>query len=139
MKRSNKSIKVMFGKIRVVGGLFVETLSSGRRVKLAKPFVVLFDRKFIAVPEGFGTDYASVPRIFWSILPPTGKYSKAAVVHDYLYFTADVERKMADKIFLAMMKHLRVSLWKRSLMYSAVRVGGWHAWNQHRKANKGAA
>lgn len=39
----------------------------------------------IRVPAGFVTDFASIPRAFWVVLPPTGKYGKAAVVHDYLY------------------------------------------------------
>src|SRR5690348_12260167 len=39
----------------------------------------------IRVPVGFVTDFASVPRFFWRVLPPTGRYGKAAVVHDYLY------------------------------------------------------
>lgn len=39
----------------------------------------------ITVPAGFTTDLASVPRIFWSMLPRDGgKHRVAAVVHDYL-------------------------------------------------------
>jgi hypothetical protein len=38
----------------------------------------------IKVPVGFETDMASIPRIFWAIFPPTGEYSKAAVIHDYV-------------------------------------------------------
>jgi hypothetical protein len=44
-------------------------LGSGRRVE---------------VPAGFITDGASVPRIFWPLFPTWGKYSRAAVIHDYL-------------------------------------------------------
>ncbi len=42
----------------------------------------------IHVPAGFVTDLASVPRIFWTLLPPDGKYAKAAIIHDYLYDNA---------------------------------------------------
>ncbi|EOD5071623.1 TPA: DUF1353 domain-containing protein [Salmonella enterica subsp. enterica serovar Enteritidis] len=38
----------------------------------------------ISVPAGFVTDLATVPRIFWTLLPPDGKYTKAAIIHDYL-------------------------------------------------------
>lgn len=39
----------------------------------------------IDVPTSFVTDQASIPREFWSILSPAGRYSRAAVVHGYLY------------------------------------------------------
>lgn len=47
-----------------------------------------FIKCWIRVPKGFITDFASVPRILHSVLPKTGKYGKAAVLHDYLYRTA---------------------------------------------------
>jgi hypothetical protein len=38
----------------------------------------------IRIPSGFATDLASVPRIFWVLLPPDGTYERAAVLHDAL-------------------------------------------------------
>lgn len=38
----------------------------------------------IHIPAGFRTDLASVPRIFWWLMPPTGVYEQAAVLHDWL-------------------------------------------------------
>lgn len=38
----------------------------------------------IVVPSGFPTDLASIPRIFWSLLPANGWWEKAAVIHDRL-------------------------------------------------------
>ena len=40
----------------------------------------------IVVPAGFVTDFASTPRALWSVIPPTGRYQLAAVVHDFLYW-----------------------------------------------------
>ena len=37
----------------------------------------------IIIPAGFATDLATIPRIFWALLPPSGVYEKAAVVHDF--------------------------------------------------------
>lgn len=37
----------------------------------------------IVVPAGFVTDFASTPRALWSVIPPTGRYQLAAVVHDF--------------------------------------------------------
>ncbi|HAG2581977.1 TPA: DUF1353 domain-containing protein [Salmonella enterica] len=78
----------------------------------------------ISVPAGFVTDLASVPRIFWTLLPPDGKYAKAAIIHDYLYDNALRTKKEADKIFLDGMTVLGVPKWKRTVMYWAVRLFG---------------
>ena len=82
----------------------------------------------IRIGTDFKTDFASVPRFLWGILPPTGKYGKAAVIHDYLYRTALASRAMADAIFLEAMGVLGVALWKRWAMYLAVRLFGWRAY-----------
>ncbi|EEC0864570.1 DUF1353 domain-containing protein [Salmonella enterica subsp. enterica] len=78
----------------------------------------------ISVPAGFVTDLASVPRIFWALLPPDGKYAKAAIIHDYLYDNALRTKKEADRIFLDGMTVLGVPKWKRTIMYWAVRLFG---------------
>lgn len=84
--------------------------------------------ELIRVPAGFLTDFASVPKIFWNILPPTGTYGKAAVVHDYLYQTGGLHGKYTkadcDSIFDDAMKVLGVPNWKRWIMYSAVSLFG---------------
>lgn len=100
-----------------------------RRWKLLKPVTVcLEDDGCFTIPEGFVTDFASVPRCFWSIIPPMGRYGKAAILHDYLYHTKSVSRKEADKIFLKAMDLLGVSAWKKYVMYFAVRLFGWVKW-----------
>lgn len=38
----------------------------------------------LRIADGFPTDLASVPRLFWALLPPSGVYEKAAVLHDFL-------------------------------------------------------
>ncbi len=87
----------------------------------------------IIVPAGFITDMASIPQIFWNILPPDGPYGKAAVVHDYLYRTGgkvDVSpahtftKAEADNIFYEAMGELGVAGWRKWIMYQAVRLFG---------------
>ena len=87
----------------------------------------------IYVPSGFITDFASVPRIFWPIISPTGIHGKAAVVHDYCYATACYTRSKSDKIFLEAMEVLEVTKWKREVMYQSAVCFGLVAWNRHRK------
>lgn len=95
---------------------------------------------FIEMPKGFITDFASVPRILWNLLPPTGKYGKAAVVHDFLYVTGRVgeirvTRSYADGVFRDAMEDLGVGKVRRTLMWLAVRVGGGRAWDSYRAAD----
>jgi len=87
----------------------------------------------ITVPVGFTTDFASIPQLFWALLPPDGKYTAAAVVHDYLYFTQTRTRLVSDRIFLEAMKVLKVNVFKRLIMYRAVRTFSWIPWNRHAK------
>jgi len=77
----------------------------------------------IVVPRGFRTDLASVPRIFWVLIPPFGRYSQAAVVHDYLY-RMEHDRKEADSIFYDLMIEYGVWKWKAIIMYLGVRAFG---------------
>lgn len=121
----------------------------GESWKVTREFDYLVDYEdkegdVIRVPEGFITDFASVPRFLWVMFPPTGKYGKAAVVHDYLYVVggkvpcrwcgdnkvipcpkpAIYTKKDADQIFLDAMKALGVNLVQRRMMYTAVRWFG---------------
>ena len=113
--------------------LTVSPLADGRSWWLRTPFE--YDEgpgDSIEVPVGFVTDFASVPRILWSILPQWGRYGNAAVVHDYLYWKQPVSRPEADHIFLDGMKVLRVSVICRSVMFGAVRAFGWWSWLSNR-------
>ena len=90
----------------------------------------------IFVHAGFHTDFASIPRLLWPVLGhPTGKHGKAAVIHDFLYQHPDNRtRRRCDQIFLEGLKVLKLSWWKRTVMYSAVRIGGRGPWRKYREA-----
>lgn len=119
--------------IGLIGPLQVEILPDGRRVKLLQPFRVRLrelGERIIEAPQGFETDFASVPRFFWRVLPPWGRYSPAAVIHDHLYSTGKVSRADADRAFLTLMQRLGVPAWKRTVMYWAVRLFGGPAYTR---------
>lgn len=82
----------------------------------------------IIVPKGYHTDFASVPRAFWPVFPPFGRYSPAAVIHDFLYGGRRRSRKECDKIFLEAMEVMEVNWITRHTMYRAVRMFGWAAY-----------
>ncbi len=93
----------------------------------------------VEVPVTFMTDFASIPRPLWVILPRWGKYGNAAVIHDYCYWAQKRSRKESDAIFLEAMGVLEVATVKKYLMYWAVRVFGGFAWsgNQKKKEKRG--
>ena len=82
----------------------------------------------------FSTDLASVPRSLTWLFPRYGKYTKAAVVHDYLcqnFRSAPsvaspasllplVDRSDADEVFFLLMTELGVPVLRRGLMWGAV-------------------
>lgn len=89
--------------------------------------------EIIKVSIGTKTDFASVPRIFWPIISPIDRHGKAAVIHDYCYQVGYDTRKECDKIFKEALRVLKVPEWKVFLMYNAVRLFGFRAWNKYRK------
>lgn len=89
----------------------------------------------ISIPAGFVTDFASVPRIFWNIFPPWGRYGNGSILHDWLYTKQEFTRARSDRIFLDAMAALGVNWISRWTIYLALRSGGWIAWNQHREIN----
>jgi len=111
---------------------------NGDEWELAQPLhYKTLDGEEIVVPVGFQMDLASIPRIFTPIFPVHGKHTRAAVVHDWLYANYGhvpamriITRKECDTIFLEAMKELGVGWFKRSMMYAAVRSGGWLAWSE---------
>lgn len=138
-------------------GAFLDPLEleyiDGRLYKLTAAFDYhlgsLAGNEVVAIPIGFVTDFASVPRALWNVLPPTGGYGKAAVVHDYLYqkrrvlrdgiWNRLVDRGEADHILKEAMEVLSVGRFTRWTIYLGVRVGGWVPWGKYREAeSKGA-
>ena len=114
--------------------LIIEDLD-GVNFRIHEPFIYyegeLGSDCWVAVPVDFVTDFASTPRFLWRIVPPTGLYGKAAVVHDYLCkhrkmmrhgVEVTLTRKECDRIFLEAMEVLKVPKWKRHAMYSGVRA-----------------
>jgi hypothetical protein len=88
----------------------------------------------ISVPKGFVTDFASIPQPLWSFgLSPYGRFSKAAIVHDYLYWKQDCTREQADNLLLIAMKESGVSNSQQREIYLGVRAGGESAWESNRK------
>jgi hypothetical protein len=92
----------------------------------------------IKVLPGLWTDGASIPKPLWCFIgsPLTGRYVRAAIVHDALYSAQIISRKECDYILLELMEQDKVPKWKRLAMFYAVRLFGWTHWNKRSKNDK---
>jgi hypothetical protein len=85
----------------------------------------------VRVPVGFVTDFASIPRAFWSLLPPDGLYTYPAIIHDYLYWEQPVSRAEADLVLRYGMEDFKVDGIVINAIYAGVRTGGGVPWGDN--------
>jgi hypothetical protein len=88
--------------------------------------IVKIDSHYHAIPHGFKTDLASIPRILWPLFSPTEYDTIApAVLHDWHYCcVAQVDRKRADDIFFESLIVKGMGAPKAYIYWSAVRLFG---------------
>lgn len=108
------------------------TDAQGRRVyELGAPLYFHSGTASVEVPKGFITDLTSSPRVLWGLFPPDGRYTKAAIVHDFLYYT-QCPKDIADLTFYDGMICLGVPKWKAKIFYHAVKWFGASAYASHK-------
>ena len=90
----------------------------------------------VAVPRGFVTDLKSLPKAFWSLVPPDGAYAYAAVIHDYLYWTQSTDRETADKILRECLLELGLVKSTVALIYHSTRSFGQALWSANAELKK---
>ena len=82
----------------------------------------------VSIEKGYRTNFASVPRLFWPIVPPIGRYSKATVVHDWLIDNIDkhdLNIHQVNRLFKEAMDVSGVNWFYRNIMFLAVE-GYWY-------------
>ena len=102
--------------------------------------------RWVLIHKEFIFNGASIPKIFWSILSPTGILLIPALVHDFAYtygyiwiidehdevvkFGADKERKYWDELFKK--TAIRVNGFKgvNNISWWMLKAFGWIAWNK---------
>ncbi|HEX8593859.1 MAG TPA: DUF1353 domain-containing protein [Pseudomonas sp.] len=88
----------------------------------------------IVIPRGFVTDFASIPKPLWTLgLTPYGQYSRAALIHDYLYWAQGCSRAQSDRLLLIAMKESKVGGFDEFAVYNGVHLGGTHSWQGNAK------
>lgn len=99
----------------------------GNRFKLCSNMIIKAHKRYHAVPKGFKTDLASIPRIMWPVFSPSDYDSiAAAVLHDWHYCcVSTVSRKRADLIFYYGLRHHGMNKFKAYIYFFGVRAIGW--------------
>jgi len=99
------------------------------------------------IPQGFKFDGASIPKFLHTWLSPTGVLLMGGLVHDYAYkyetllksdkkkTMGKINQKKADQIFRDINIEQNGFHFLNNLAYWALRIGGFVAWNGHRKVN----
>ncbi len=125
--------------------------------RLEKPLKVFFSYDGIVyttiVPEGFLTDFGSIPQFAQSIYSPTDPdMIECFVFHDYLYEKNGkilcINNGIAQMLELTRYESDLIPLWrmakkegagyiKRSVIFNSVRVGGGKAWETSGKLKRG--
>lgn len=96
------------------------------RWEVLKPIRYLGRDEGFIVHRGFETDFASVPRGLVWLIPKYGRFTAAAILHDFLWAQCRARRFNwfdADGIFRRAMREDQVPFAHRWLMWAAVRVG----------------
>lgn len=107
----------------------VEILGKGN-FRFIRPINVIVYKYRIDILEGFTTDFASMPKIAWSIVGCPTDYALPSAVHDALYRSRLLSRKEADYIFFMLLIEEGVSKPLARSMYLSVRAGGQKAYDE---------
>jgi hypothetical protein len=128
------------------GGVILWLLST-RNWEITKDFHYKIDGENYVIPEGFTFDGASIPKFLRSFFSPVGVLLVGGLVHDYAYkyktllkknkkdTMGEITQKRADEIFRDINVIVNGFYTMNRLAYWSLRIGGFVAWNGHRKRN----
>jgi len=117
-----------------------------RHWEIAKDFHYSINGKDFIIPKGFKFDGASVPKFLGQFLSPVGVLLIGGLVHDYGYKYETLllktkktigikDQKWMDETFRDINIEVNGFYLLNYLAYWALRIGGFVAWNKHRKVN----
>ena len=118
-----------------------------RHWEIAEDFEYELNGKKYVIPSGFKFDGASIPKFLHTFLSPVGVLLLGGLVHDYAYkyetllcknkkdTIGVITQKKADQIFRDINIEINGFYLMNYLAYWSLRLGGFMAWNKHRKVN----
>tara|TARA_B100000941_G_scaffold129607_1_gene91564 strand:- start:260 stop:850 length:591 start_codon:yes stop_codon:yes gene_type:complete len=122
-------------------------LLSTRNWELTKDWKYNIDGTEYVIPAGFQFDGASIPKFLRTFFSPVGVLLIGGLVHDYAYkyktllkvnkkdTMGELTQKKADEIFRDINIIVNGFYTMNRLAYWSLRLGGFVAWNGHRKRN----
>ena len=122
-------------------------LLSTRNWEITKDFTFSLEGKNYIIPAGFTFDGASIPKFLHMFLSPVGVLLIGGLIHDYAYkyetllednkkdTMGIISQKRADQIFRDINIEVNGFYFMNYLAYWSLRLGGFMAWNKHRKVN----
>ena len=128
------------------GGILAWLLGT-RNWEITKDWNYTIDGVDYVIPAGFQFDGASIPKFLRAFFSPVGVLLVGGLVHDYAYkYTTLLEKnkkntmdkltqKRADEIFRDININVNGFYVMNYLAYYSLRLGGFVAWNGHRKRN----
>jgi hypothetical protein len=98
--------------------------------EVAKDISTEHENLTLRVPRFFQYDGASIPSIAWQLVgtPFNPRFMLAAVFHDWLYHTHQIERRAADRLFRQLLQDSQVDEGTTDAMCRAVRLAGGGYW-----------
>ena len=120
-------------------------LLSTRNWELIEDWKYNIDGKEYIIPKGFQFDGASIPKFLRTFFSPVGVLLMGGLVHDYAYkyktllevnkkkTMGELTQKRADEIFRDINIIVNGFYTMNYLAYWSLRIGGFVAWNGHRK------
>ena len=123
------------------------SLLSTRNWEITKDWHYNINGVHYVIPAGFTFDGASIPKFLRTFFSPVGVLLIGGLVHDYMYKYAAckpseegaplmlVNQKDSDRIFRDINIEVNGFYSMNYLAYWSLRLGGWVAWNGHRKRN----
>ena len=118
-----------------------------RQWEIANDWEYTLNGNKYVVPAGFKFDGASIPKFLHTFLSPVGVLLMGGLVHDYAYkyetllrankrdTLGKISQKRADEIFRDICINVNGFYLMNYLAYWSLRLGGFVAWNGHRKRN----
>ena len=116
-----------------------------RNWEIAEDFNYELNNKQFVIPAGFKFDGASIPKFLHTFLSPVGVLLMGGLVHDYAYkyqtllkkdkkeTLGFISQKHSDEIFRDINIGVNGFYLMNYLAYWSLRLGGFLAWNKHRK------
>jgi hypothetical protein len=121
--------------------------TSIRKWQVVEDYVLSFEGRRLIIPAGFVFDGASIPRVFWSVLSPTGLLLIPGIFHDYgyrydhLWEGISTGRRKCfdgagkafwDRMFMRLGQEINGVHFVNAVAWAALAIGGFAAWKGNR-------